>query len=211
MLITLTGPSLTGKSTLAKDLENYNFAEMISFTTRLPRTGEINGVNYWFTTEEKIKHLAKQDELMELIEKEGNFYGIAKSELDRVMSLGKIGVLVVAPDGLTQIENYCQNHNVKLFSIFINNDESLLIKRFLKRFKEDLTAFDSEEITEKKYDTYTKRLMSFQHEYATWALPALNKERHYDLVVPSFDSHNSQSVINQIIEATTPKKSFKMK
>ena len=205
MLITLTGPSLTGKSTLATDLKKYNCEELVSFTTRLARTHEVEGVNYWFITQEKIQELLVNQQLMELIIKEGKSYGIAKSELDRVMSLGKTGVLVVAPEGLTQIEEYCRLHSVPLFSTFINNDKELLFKRFLARFRDDHKADDTPEKKEERLNVYTQRLMSFDKEYTEWSLPALSGERHYDMVISRFDSDNTQEVIEEILSQAQQK------
>lgn len=51
-LVTLTGPSCTGKSTVARKLVELGFVELISTTTRTPRQGEVEGVHYYFRSKE---------------------------------------------------------------------------------------------------------------------------------------------------------------
>ena len=66
MIVVLSSPSGAGKTTLVKkiSLEN-NFQISISHTTRLPRTNEINGKDYFFVDKEKFEILIKKDEFLE--------------------------------------------------------------------------------------------------------------------------------------------------
>ncbi|MBP3853821.1 MAG: guanylate kinase, partial [Erysipelotrichaceae bacterium] len=71
LLIILSGPSGVGKGTLRKEFEvnpDLNLAYSTSMTTRLPREGEVDGVDYFFTTKEKFKEAVKNGELLEYAE-----------------------------------------------------------------------------------------------------------------------------------------------
>jgi guanylate kinase len=196
MLITLTGPSLTGKSTLAKELEKLGCEELVSFTTRPMRANEVDGKTYWFLTHEKIQEYQQRNELMELIELGEHAYGLSKEEFDRVMGLGKVGVLVVAPNGLKQVREYCENFDIPVYSAFVNNDKHVLVKRFLERFKDDSLA---------NVDNYVKRFMQFDEEYIEWTKPALDGEMKYDVILPKFEESNTSEAIATILEQSGKK------
>ncbi|MBQ6712219.1 MAG: guanylate kinase, partial [Selenomonadales bacterium] len=77
LLIVVSGPSGAGKGTICKRLleKNPNLGYSISATTRAPRTGEVNGVNYWFLSKEEFQKMISEDGLLEWAEVYGNYYG----------------------------------------------------------------------------------------------------------------------------------------
>ena len=76
-LIVLSGPSGTGKSTVIAELfrqrENIHFS--VSYTTRAPRAGEQDGVNYNFVTRQEFERMIADNELLEYAEYVNNYYG----------------------------------------------------------------------------------------------------------------------------------------
>ena len=105
-LIVISGPSGTGKGTICKELLNiyHNFAYSISATTRAPREGEINGVNYWFTTKEEFKQMIAQEELLEWAEVYGNYYGTPLKRIKDMLNSGKDVILEIDPQGALQVK-----------------------------------------------------------------------------------------------------------
>lgn len=113
LLILISGPSGTGKGTVC-DLLRQKHPEIsysISATTRQPRPGEQDGVNYYFYTKEKFREMIDQGQLLEWAEVYGNFYGTPKQKvLDRleagedilleIDTQGALNVMKVMPDGL---------------------------------------------------------------------------------------------------------------
>ena len=87
LLILISGPSGTGKGTVC-DLLRKNHPEIsysISATTRQPRPGEQDGVNYYFYDKEKFRQMIDAGELLEWAEVYGNYYGTPKQKvLDRL-------------------------------------------------------------------------------------------------------------------------------
>lgn len=113
LLILISGPSGTGKGTVC-DLLRQKHPEIsysISATTRQPRPGEQDGVNYYFYTKEKFQEMIDQGQLLEWAEVYGNFYGTPKQKvLDRleagedilleIDTQGALNVMKVMPEGL---------------------------------------------------------------------------------------------------------------
>lgn len=78
-LISITGPSGIGKTTLLNNLFDVKH-QLISFTTRQKRSGEIEGKDYYFIDKEDLK----QHKVIEQDEYNGNYYGLFQSELDKL-------------------------------------------------------------------------------------------------------------------------------
>jgi guanylate kinase len=81
LLIVLSGPSGAGKGTICKALlsRHPEIALSVSCTTRLPRSNEREGVNYFFKSENEFKRLIRQDEFLEYACVYSNYYGTPKS------------------------------------------------------------------------------------------------------------------------------------
>jgi guanylate kinase len=106
ILIVLSGPSGTGKGTICKELlaSNANLRYSISATTRSPRSGEANGVNYWFIAPEEFRTMIEQDELLEWAEVYGNFYGTPRRWVADMLRSGQDVVLEIDTQGAMQIK-----------------------------------------------------------------------------------------------------------
>ncbi len=83
ILFILSGPSGVGKGTVRKRLfeEDSDLQYSISVTTRNPRDGEENGVDYFFKSREQFEQMIEQDELIEYAEYVGNYYGTPNNTL----------------------------------------------------------------------------------------------------------------------------------
>ncbi len=197
ILVTITGPSLTGKSKLAQILFPHGFEEVVSTTTRPARKGEVEGVHYYFTDVNTFKGMVDQNLMIEKVQVGKNFYGVSKPAFDHVISKGKNGVAVVEPDGAQQVAEYCLKNNIKLHQVFIDNPTHVLVDRFLKRYKNDDLAQD---------EVYATRIIDMlQKEPKIWIEPAHNGTHYYDQVFSSFAPENEQSVVEQIVSAVEQK------
>ena len=107
LLIILSGPSGVGKGTLRKKFETnkeLNLAYSTSMTTRSPRVGEVDGVDYFFTTKEKFKDAIEKGELLEYAEFVGNYYGTPLFEVERLRNEGKNVLLEIEVQGAIQVQ-----------------------------------------------------------------------------------------------------------
>ena len=106
ILIVLSGPSGVGKGTVRKAIfsqENTSFEYSISMTTRSPREGEIDGVDYFFKTKEEFEDLIGQGKLLEYAEFVGNYYGTPVDYVRETLDRGKDVFLEIEVQGARQV------------------------------------------------------------------------------------------------------------
>lgn len=106
LLIVLSGPSGVGKGTVRKELfsqPDTAFEYSVSATTRLPREGERNGVDYFFKTREEFEEMIKQDQLLEYAEFVGNYYGTPVEYVRETLDSGKDVFLEIEVQGASQV------------------------------------------------------------------------------------------------------------
>lgn len=102
LLIILSGPSGAGKGTLLAEVKKrgLDFALSISVTTRAPRENEIDGVHYFFKTQEQVEEMKKNDELLEnKVVFGNNTYGTSKKFVEDNLNAGKNVVLEIDTEG----------------------------------------------------------------------------------------------------------------
>ncbi|MDD1422791.1 guanylate kinase [Dolichospermum sp. ST_sed1] len=104
-LIVLTGPSGVGKGTLMNEiLKRYpELHYSVSATTRSPRSGEIDGKNYYFIARNKFEQLVTQGEFLEWAEFAGNCYGTPREAVLNHVQSGKLVVLEIELEGARQV------------------------------------------------------------------------------------------------------------
>jgi guanylate kinase len=104
-LIVFTGPSGVGKGTLLRKLlsQHPQLVLSTSVTTRLPRPGEINGIDYYFVNLEKFQQMVANEELLEWAEFAGNYYGTPRLQVEELISQGKWVILEIELEGARQI------------------------------------------------------------------------------------------------------------
>jgi guanylate kinase len=201
ILVTITGPSVTGKSKLAQLLQDYGFEELVSTTTRPPRKGEVDGIHYNFVDVPTFESMLENNLMIEKVQVGKNYYGVSKPAFDKVISKGKNGVAVVEPDGAQQVAAYCAQNNIVLHQVFVDNPTHVLVERFLKRYKEDSLAND---------ETYAIRIIDMlQREPKMWIEPAYNGTHHYDQIFKSFGPENELSVVDELVSAVEQRLSKK--
>lgn len=172
MLITLTGASCSGKSTLERSLSTLGFTRIISFTTRQPRPGEENHVDYVFLDE-----APKSDQVVEEIIYNNCHYGLLKSTMDQARG-GKPCVVVVEPHGKKQVIEYCKKEGIQVVSFLIHQPPEVLAERYLKRFATLLANTSNV-----NYAYESKRMAMMFQEQREW----ISEVTEYDAVLGGSD------------------------
>lgn len=106
ILIVISGFSGAGKGTLVKALlKKYdNYALSISMTTRKPREGERDGVEYFFTDRERFEETIRQNGLIEYAQYCDNYYGTPRAYVERQMEAGNNVILEIEIQGALKIK-----------------------------------------------------------------------------------------------------------
>ncbi|HEU4963626.1 MAG TPA: guanylate kinase [Bacilli bacterium] len=106
LLIVLSGPSGAGKGTVCKALmpTMTNLRYSVSCTTRQPREGEVEGVNYFFKSVEEFKELVAQDEMLEYAEVYTNCYGTPRKYVEEQINSGNNVILEIDIQGALQVK-----------------------------------------------------------------------------------------------------------
>ncbi len=135
LVLVITGPSGVGKTTLLSYLPPEKFYFSVSYTTRPPRKGEINGKDYYFISKEKFLEMVEKDEFLEWVEVFGTYYGTTKSEIEKAFSQNKHLVLDIEVIGATRMKSFFGNSAVFIFILPPSIEE--LKNRLKKRGTED--------------------------------------------------------------------------
>lgn len=120
-VLIVSGSAGSGKSTVLSgfkggEVEPFRFS--VSATTRQPRAGERDGVDYLFVTKERFEQMIEQGELLEHTVFNKNYYGTPKAPVERLIEEGKVVILEIEVDGAEQVMNAFDKNDV--LSVFIS-------------------------------------------------------------------------------------------
>ncbi|GAE29189.1 MULTISPECIES: guanylate kinase [Halalkalibacter] len=106
LLLVLSGPAGVGKGTVCSALreQETDIQYSVSATTRAPRDGEVNGINYFFKSREEFKEMIAQDRLLEWAEYVGNFYGTPIDYVQETLNNGKDIILEIEVQGALKVK-----------------------------------------------------------------------------------------------------------
>ncbi|MDO4912377.1 MAG: guanylate kinase [Lactobacillus sp.] len=106
LLLVLSGPSGVGKGTVKSAIVEkkvFPFQYSVSMTTRKPRPGEVDGVDYFFVTKERFQEAIDNDELLEYNEYVGNFYGTPIKPVEEQLAKGNDVLLEIDVNGARKV------------------------------------------------------------------------------------------------------------
>jgi guanylate kinase len=150
-LLIISGPAGTGKGTVCKELLNKHkdIIFSVSATTRKPRVGEEDGVNYLFLEEEKFESMVKNDEFLEHAYVHTNYYGTPRGYVMDQVEKGEIVLLEIDVQGALQIKN---NYSEAVFIFLLPPTMEELKNRIVKR------GTESEEDINRRFENAFKEL-----------------------------------------------------
>ena len=126
--IIVVGAGASGKDQLKQRFIKKGFKPSVSFTTRPPREGEIDGKDYYFVSERKFLKMAKDNEFYEWKEFRGWYYGTHKSDFELA------DIFIMTPPAIEELDSEIRNSSIV---IYINIDETIRGRRLRERNDSD--------------------------------------------------------------------------
>ena len=180
VMLVLSSPSGTGKSTIARELlaKEDSLEMSVSVTTRAKRGSEIDGTHYHFISVRDFERKRDSDALLEWAEVHGNYYGTPRDEVDAAMGEGRDMLFDIDYQGGQQLMEKARADVVSIFLLPPSMEE--LQSRLIRR------AEDAPEVIE-------KRLNNAIEEISHW--------REYDFVVVNRDLQEAFAQVRAIFTA----------
>ena len=148
-MVILSSPSGVGKTTLTKKIQQKypNFKISVSHTTRIPRSNEVDGVDYHFVSKEKFKKLIDQNQFYEYAKIFENYYGTLRKTVDEDIISNDL-IFDIDWQGTKQLSKF---NNLKLIKIYLIPDsKEELKKRLIKRDQ------NTKEEVDKRYKSFNE-------------------------------------------------------
>ncbi len=179
LLLVVSGPSGAGKGTICGLLRQQlpDLGYSVSVTTRAPRAGETDGVNYFFKSAAEVQRMIADDELLEYAEVYGNYYGTPRRYVEEQLEAGKDVLLEIDIQGALQVKEHYPE-GVFVFIVPPSLDE--LSKRIYKRGTDSL-------------DVIARRLAEAEME--------LGYARKYDYIIVNDVAAKATAKVLTIMEA----------
>ncbi|WP_300383977.1 guanylate kinase [Clostridium sp.] len=135
VLIVISGPSGAGKGSICKELieKHNNIYISVSATTRSPRIGEIEGVNYYFLKRDEFEEKVKNNGFIEYANVHDNYYGTPKLNVEKMINEGKDVILEIDIQGALQVK---ENFKEGVFIFILPPSMEELKRRIIKRGSE---------------------------------------------------------------------------
>ena len=180
LLLVLSSPSGAGKTTLARNLlaSDPDITMSVSATTRPPRPGEVNGVDYHFMDAQAFGELRNCDELLESAKGFDHYYGTPRAPVEKALAEGRDVLFDIDWQGTQQLQEALADDLVRVFILPPSAAE--LERRLLTR------AQDSHEIV-------ARRMAKASDEISHYA--------EYDYVLVNEDADHSLLQIRTILDA----------
>jgi guanylate kinase len=179
-LVVISGPSGVGKDTVLQELFRIapSMHYSISYTTRAPRAGEVDGVSYSFVDEEDFRRLADRGEFLEWANVHGNLYGTSLQRVREALARGEDIVLKIDVQGAAQVREKAPE---ALLIFLLPPSEEALQRRLVERGTDDPASLER-----RRQD----------------AVRELAEAAHYDHRVVNDDVARAAREILEIVDAT---------
>lgn len=180
ILYVVSAPSGCGKGTILETVlkNNPNIFYSVSATTRNPRVGEKDGVNYYFHTKDEFNELIKSNGMLEYASFCENYYGTPRKHVEEKIAEGKDVILEIETNGAMQIRKNCP----EAVLIFILPPSVKELRRRLKK-----RGTESDEVIE-------KRVAQAEGE--------INKAKYYDYILVNGELQDAIDDLESIIRST---------
>lgn len=115
-IFVFTGPDGSGRKSVAEAVgQTFGMNKVISYVTRKPRPGEVNGQDYHFITKEEYRQMERQGDFLESVEIEGEYYGIRRTDVENRLKESGCVYLILNREGAERIKEIYGDSAIRLF------------------------------------------------------------------------------------------------
>ncbi len=199
LVIVISGPSGSGKSTVINTLckADKTLIESVSATTRSPRRGEADGVDYHFLSKPAFEKYVQQNRFLEWAEYGGNFYGTLKSEIVAAREAEKDAILEIEVKGALQIQSQDLSPARSLF-IFIIPPSFATLEERLRRRKTESETERNERLAIAKSE-----ILEIEH-FDYWISNPENAPQHAVQQIQAIIAAERSRIDDKLIETINP-------
>ena len=199
LVIVISGPSGSGKSTVIDALckADETLRLSVSATTRKPRPGEVEGVDYHFLSKSEFEKHIQEGSFLEWAEYSGNFYGTLKSEIDDAREAGKDAILEIEVKGALQIRSRDLSPARSVFIFIVPPSFAILEKRLRRRKTE------SETERKKRLAIAKSEVLEIEH-YDYWVSNPQNAVQEAVQQIQTIIAAERSRIDTQLIEMINP-------
>ena len=178
IMLILSSPSGAGKTTISKKIQQkyQNFKISVSHTTRKPRANEVDGVDYFFITEDEFKKKVTNEEFYEYAKIFDNYYGTSKESVNTLLKNKNDILFDIDWQGTKQLSKFKELKFIKIFLLPPSKTE--LEKRLIQRNQD-------------KKEIVSKRLKAYDEDVVHW--------RDYEHVIVNDNLEHCFKQIEKII------------
>jgi guanylate kinase len=179
IMVILSSPSGAGKTTITKKIQQkyQSFKISVSHTTRKPRPNEVDGIDYYFISQEEFKKFIDEGQFYEYAKIFDNYYGTHRESVDKMIKKNDI-IFDIDWQGTKQLSEFKNLNLIKIYLIPPNKEE--LKKRLIKRNQDSLLEVE-------------RRFKAFDDDIKHWD--------DYDYVLINENLENCYKQIENIISA----------
>lgn len=156
-MIILCGPSACGKTEVGKYLSlHFNIKKAITNTTREKRVGEVDKIDYYFTSKEDFLKMKEEDQFVETTLYNNNYYGCLKSEV------GKDKLVILEPEG---VKNFLKLNDKSICVFYLSAEEEKRVDRM--RYRKDKEENIKKRIENDRFSFSKERLPFYNYQINT--------------------------------------------
>ncbi len=195
-VLTITGPTCAGKSTLAHLLlRQEGFARVISHTTRLPRAAERDGDAYHFASAGLFAQMLEAGAFVEHVSFDGRQYGTSAAAFEACFAQDCVAVSVCDPAGRVAIQAHGAQAGWRVISVWLDNPDTVIAARFIDRLLADARVAGTD--VRVLHEIYGARLAAMLGREQAWRGEA-RQPGVYTLRVGAFDKAEEAEVLQAI-------------
>ncbi|WP_152881120.1 hypothetical protein [Duganella sp. FT27W] len=208
-IVAITGPSFSGKSTLAHLLGHRGFGRVLASLTPGADGNTADGIDHRVMQARDFNNLVAAGQMVIAINMGAQSFGVSAKEIEAAQLESENVVIVCEPAGIRQLDAWCkQRSEISLTRVFLDNPSQFINQRFLERATEEImrsrmAGASVQNRVLKHYAELMKVMATTENEWRNQAYFQVDEDSaggsfRFDYVISRFDTFNAKEIADQI-------------